>query len=90
MLSKEIWDRLTPEQQRIMQEEFTRGAIYNNQMSDQDEADAQQKLEALGMVFNEIDLVPFRQRAKAWFDNNRNITPGVYDTIMAELARIRR
>jgi hypothetical protein len=41
------------------------------------------------MVINEIDLAEFRQRSRAWFDNNRTLTPGVYDTIMAELARIR-
>jgi len=90
MMSLEVWNKLTAEQQRIMQEEFTRGARLNNERSKLDEADAQQKLEAAGMVVNEIDLTVFRQRAKAWFDNNRNLSPGVYDNIMAELARIRR
>ena len=89
ILSKAVWDKLTPEQQKIMEEEFIRGAKLNNDMNTADEAEAQKKLEALGMVFNEIDLTQFRQRAKTWFDNNKNITPGVYDTIMAELNKIR-
>jgi len=90
MLSKKIWDGLTPEQQKIMQEEFLRGAKYNNELVDKDEAEAQKKLESLGMVFNEIDLTQFRQRAKAWYDNNKSLTPGVYNVLNAELDKIRK
>jgi TRAP-type C4-dicarboxylate transport system substrate-binding protein len=90
MMSKAVWDKLTPQQQQIMQEEFTRGAKYNNELVNKDEAEAQKKLEAQGMVFNDIDLAPFRQRAKSWFDNNKQLTPGVYDVITAELSKIRK
>ena len=88
-MSKTVWDKLTPEQQQIMQEEFTRGAAYNNDLVRKLEAESQQILESRGMVFNDIDLAPFRQRAKGWFDNNKTLTPGVYDVIMAELNKIR-
>jgi TRAP-type C4-dicarboxylate transport system substrate-binding protein len=89
MMSQQVWDSLSAEHQQIIQEEFTKGAKRNNELSAQNEAEAQAQLEAAGMVINEIDLTEFRQRARAWFDNNRNLTPGVYDTIANELNRIR-
>lgn len=89
MMSKTVFDKLTPEQQKIFQEEFIRGAEYNNEMSRRDEAEAQRKLEGFGMIFNEIDLAAWRQRARAWYDNNKNLTPGIYDTMTAELNKIR-
>jgi tripartite ATP-independent transporter DctP family solute receptor len=89
MLSKAVWDKLTTEQQKIMEEEFLAGAKYNNELSDKDEASAQQKLEAQGMVFNTIDLTSLRVKSRAAFDKMSGLTPGVYDTITAELAKIR-
>ena len=89
-LSKEVWDKFTPQQQQIFQEEFTRGAVYNNDLVRKLEAESQKILESRGMVFNTIDVTPFRQKAKAWFDNNKDITPGVYNAITAELDKIRK
>jgi TRAP-type C4-dicarboxylate transport system substrate-binding protein len=89
VLSKTVWDSLSPEFQKIMQEEFTAGAIVNNKMTDDEEAVAQTQLEALGMVFNEIDLTPFRERSRAVFDKMQGVTPGIYDVLNAEITKIR-
>jgi TRAP-type C4-dicarboxylate transport system substrate-binding protein len=90
MMSKAVFDKLTPEQQKIFQEEFTAGAIRNNEMANAVEKDAEKQLKDRGMVFNEIDLTEMRVKARAAFDKFPNLTPGVYDAIVAEIAKVRK
>lgn len=89
MTSKQVWDRLTPEQQQIIQEEMTAGAKLNNEMSMKDEDNAQHKMEEAGVVFNDVDLKPFREKTKIVFEKFPDLTPGIYDQINAELEKIR-
>jgi tripartite ATP-independent transporter DctP family solute receptor len=89
MMSKKVWDSLTPEQQAVIQEEFAAGAAWNNEMSLQDEEGAKQKMMAAGVAFNDLDLQPFRDKTKVVFDKFPNLTPGVYDAIQVELKKIR-
>jgi TRAP-type C4-dicarboxylate transport system substrate-binding protein len=90
MLSTKIWnEELTAEERAIFQEEFTAGAAYNNEMvyelEDRVEAEMAQK----GMQFLPgVDLDQFRQRAKRWFDDNKGLTPGFYDKLIAEIAKV--
>jgi len=89
MTSKEAFDKLTDEQRQIIEEEFAAGAVLNNQLSTEAENGAVAKMEAEGVVFNDVDLTPFREKAKSVFDNNKTLSPGVYDRIQEELAKIR-
>lgn len=93
MMSREVWERMSPAQQAIVQEEFTAGAIRNNERSLADEAAARATLEERGMTFIDayegFDPGPFRERAAAAFDAFPNLTPGIYEAINAELEKIR-
>ncbi|MEA5012284.1 MAG: C4-dicarboxylate TRAP transporter substrate-binding protein [Angelakisella sp.] len=89
MMSNDVFKSLTPEQQQIIQEEFTAGAIYNNKLSDEVEAEAKKAMEDAGVEFIEIDTTEFKEASKKFYDTFPGLTPGVYDTMMAELEKIR-
>ncbi|MFA6808192.1 MAG: TRAP transporter substrate-binding protein DctP [Eubacteriales bacterium] len=88
MISKTVWDSLTDEEQQIMQEEFTAGAIRNNERIDVIEDEARKAMEAAGVEFTEVDTQAFRDATKVVFDNSK-FTPGFYDEMQDELAIIR-
>lgn len=89
ILSNEVWKTLTPEQQKIMEEEFAAGAIRNNERVKELEAKDRATLEAAGVKINEVNTDAFREKTKVVFDKLPNLTPGVYDRIQEELAKIR-
>lgn len=89
VMSKKIWDSLTPEQQKIMEEEFLEGAKRNNERVALQEIKDRESLGKEGVKFHEVEKDEFRTLTKKVFENNKNLTPGVYDTIQAELAKIR-
>jgi len=89
VMSKKIWDSLTPEQQKIMEEEFLEGAKRNNERVALQEIKDRENLGKEGVKFHEVEKDEFRVLTKKVFENNKNLTPGVYDTIQAELAKIR-
>lgn len=89
VLSNEIWKTLTPEQQQIMQEEFTAGAIRNNDRVKELEEKDRKMLEEAGVKFNEVDLTAFNELTGVVFTKFPEFTPGVYDRIQEELVKIR-
>jgi TRAP dicarboxylate transporter- dctP subunit len=89
VMSKKIWDSFTPEQQQIVEEEFLEGAKRNNERVAQQEIKDRESLGKEGVKFHEVEKDEFRALTKKVFENNKNLTPGVYDTIQAELTKIR-
>ena len=89
MMSADVFNTLTPEQQEIMVEEFEKGAAMNNELFAKADEDARAAMEADGIEFHEVDLAPFEEASKAYFDNMPGLSEGVYDTIMTELEAIR-
>jgi TRAP-type C4-dicarboxylate transport system substrate-binding protein len=91
MISDKIWrEQLSEEERQIIQEEFTAGAKYNNDMVYDAEAKVQAELEQKGMqFFDGVDLDQYRQRARKWFDSNKGLTPGFYDKLLAEIDKVR-
>jgi TRAP-type C4-dicarboxylate transport system substrate-binding protein len=91
MLSRKIWDEeLSAEERRIFQEEFTAGAEYNNNMVYELEARVEAEMAQKGVqFFDGVDLDQYRQRAKIWFDNNKGLTSGFYDKLIAEIEKVR-
>ncbi|HZK54883.1 MAG TPA: C4-dicarboxylate TRAP transporter substrate-binding protein [Desulfosporosinus sp.] len=89
MLSTKVWGTLSPEEQKIMEEEFLAGAIKNNERMVVVEADARKGMEAAGVKFNEVDVEAFRKATAVVFTKNDKFTPGIYDKINAELKTIR-
>ncbi|NLU10068.1 MAG: TRAP transporter substrate-binding protein DctP [Tepidanaerobacter acetatoxydans] len=89
-LSNEVWKTLTPEQQKIMEEEFAAGAIRNNEMVKEQEEQDRKMLEEAGVKFNEVDLEAFRKRAAVVFEKIPNLPDDTYEKIQEELAKIRK
>jgi TRAP-type C4-dicarboxylate transport system substrate-binding protein len=91
MLSEKIWnEELTAEERNIFQEEFTSGAAYNNDMIYELEARVEAEMTQKGMqFFDGVELDQYRQRARRWFDNNKGLTPGFYDKLIAEVEKVR-
>jgi TRAP-type C4-dicarboxylate transport system substrate-binding protein len=92
MLSTKIWEEeLTAEERAIFQEEFTNGAVYNNDMIYELEARVESEMAQKGLQFlNGVELDQYQQRAKKWFDDNTALTPGFYEKLIAEINRVRR
>ncbi len=59
VMSKAVWDRISPEDQAVILEAAQRWAENQRQMVADANAELQAKLEAKGMVFNEVDKTPF-------------------------------
>jgi TRAP-type C4-dicarboxylate transport system substrate-binding protein len=91
MLSQRIWENeLTAEERNIFQEEFTAGAAYNNELIYDLEARVETEMAQKGMQFLDgADLDQYRQRAKKWFDDNRGLSPGFYEKLIAEIEKVR-
>ncbi len=89
VLSKQVWDTLTPEQQQIMAEEFEAGAKRNNERVIAQEKVDREKLAKEGVEFHEVDKAPFRELTKKVFEEDTRLTPGVYDRIQQELENYR-
>lgn len=89
MMSADVFNSLTPEQQQIVQEEFAKGAVVNNELFVKADEEARKAMEEHGIVFHEIDPEPFKEASKAYYENMPGLTEGVYDAIMADLEKIR-
>lgn len=85
VMSKEIWDTLTPEQQQIMAEEFEAGAKRNNERVIAQEKVDRENLAKEGVEFHEVDKEAFRELTKKVFEEDTRLTPGVYDRIQGIL-----
>lgn len=62
VMSKKAWDKLTPEQQKIIAEESKKAGEYMRQTLVSEEAGLIEKLKGLGMVVTTPDLAPFKAK----------------------------
>jgi TRAP-type C4-dicarboxylate transport system substrate-binding protein len=88
-ISPQVWAKLTPEQQTIIQEEFNAGAKHNNEMTLKLETEYEQMLKDLGVKFNEIDGPAFDSVIADVFTKFPKWTPGIYEKIMLEINKVR-
>ena len=84
----DFWNSLTPEQQDILQRTAEKAGEYQNQLMVKAEEDARLRLEQAGVQFSEADVDEFRKAAEVYYtyDEFKNWTPGLYDTVKAILA----
>jgi TRAP-type C4-dicarboxylate transport system substrate-binding protein len=88
-ISTKCWDSLTPEQQKIIQEEIDLGGEDNLQATIELESEYAKKLQDLGVRFHEVDAAAFNKAAAPVYSMFDKWTPGIYDDIMVELNKIR-
>lgn len=90
-ISKKVWDDLTEEQRTILQEEFDRGSLDNLNETIRLEDEYMKELkEKHGVNFHEVDSAAFSKAIAPVFTRFDKWTPGIYDRIQEELAKIRK
>jgi len=94
LVSKKFWDRLSPAEQRMMQEAFNESRGYQRQASRAAAQKAVDELKAKGMQFNEVapaEQARMREIAKPVTDKfAASYDPAIVKLYNDELARIRK
>lgn len=94
LVSKRFWDRLSPAEQRMMQEAFNESRGYQRQASRAAAQKAVDELKAKGMQFNEVapaEQARMREIARPVTDKfAASYDPAIVKLYQDELARIRK
>ncbi len=88
-ISPKLWDKFSPEQQQIINEELAAGALSNTAELIKLDAEYTQKLEELGVKFNEVNSEEFNQLTADVYNQFPAWSEGIHGTIMKELEAIR-
>jgi tripartite ATP-independent transporter DctP family solute receptor len=92
LVSKRFWDKLSPVEQKLLQDAATEAATYQRTVSREVAGKAVGELKAKGMVFNELapaELARMRAEVKPIYDKfSASYEPAVVNTFKAELERI--
>ena len=89
-LSTEVWSKIPPQYQQIIQDEFDYEARLMIAKLKKEHADVIRQLESHGVAFNDIDRAAFEAKTIALFDGQLpGVTMQMYRDIQAELNRIR-
>ncbi|MCG9545837.1 C4-dicarboxylate TRAP transporter substrate-binding protein [Vibrio sp. Isolate33] len=88
-ISPTLWDKFTPEQQQIINEELEAGAESNTAELVKLDVEYTQKLEELGVTFNEVNSDEFNQLTADVYNQFPTWSEGIHATIMKELETIR-
>lgn len=89
-INADLFNSIPAEYQTIIQEEFTAGAkqmigeISNNYEK------TKARLEAQGNKFNEVDSAAFAKTVESVYANMKGVTPGIYQILQDELAKMPR
>jgi TRAP-type transport system periplasmic protein len=88
-ISLDVWNKIPPQYQQIIAEEFTREANHMVSLLKSQHSDVVKKLESYGVVFNQIDQEAFRQRTIPLYQTLPGLNIQMYNDINSELAKIR-
>ena len=72
-IAESVWQKLTPEQQEIVQAAATASAETDREMNKQQTSDYVANLEEAGMKINYPELAPFQEATKSVIENNTDI-----------------
>lgn len=89
-ISTEVWNDMPEEYRIIVEEEFIAGAQRMNAKMTADHSAVVAELEGYGVKFNEVDREAFNKAVAPVFETMSDLTPGIYEKIMAELAKMRQ
>jgi len=88
-ISPTVWDKLTPEQQAIVDEEFAAGALSNTENLIKLDEEYRGRLEELGVTFVEADTAAFSALTASVYTEFPAWTADIRAVIGAELDKIR-
>ncbi len=87
-INVDVFNAIPEEYQTIIEEEFTAGAKHMiSEISNNYEA-TKAKLEAQGNKFNEVDSAAFAATVTSVYENMKGVTPGIYQILQDELAKM--
>ena len=83
-----VWNEMPEKYQKIVAEEFqAAGDRMVKTINDSYDADME-TLKASGHTFNDVDVEAFAAAVKPVYDTIKGATPGMYDTLKGELAKM--
>jgi len=87
-INADVFNRIPEKYQTIIEEEFAAGAQQMiSEISNNYEA-TKARLEAKGNKFNEVDSAAFAKTVDVVYANMKGVTPGIYQTLQNELAKM--
>ena len=93
MFSKKIWDQLSADERKIVQDAVTEATPYQRQISREKEAQALDALKQRGMVINEVSAQErerMREKVKpVWEKYEKQADPALVKELQATLAKLR-
>lgn len=84
-MSQKYFDGMSPEQQKILTEEVAWGGNEATKRVAESESVWRKKLEAEGVVFNDVDVAAFAKACQVVYTQFPAWTPGLYERVQAEL-----
>ena len=88
-ISTEVWASIPEKYRTIIQDEFTKGAADMVSLLKSQHAGVVKELESYGVKFNEVDGAAFRKALAPLYVEQPGMTPGIFDSIFAELDSMR-
>ncbi|MBP5981733.1 MAG: TRAP transporter substrate-binding protein [Halomonas sp.] len=82
LMSKMMWDMLTPEQQQAVQEAADEAGEFNRQASLEADEKLRTLLEDAGVAINEVDTAPFVEATSSVYDLWREEYPELVDMVV--------
>lgn len=88
-ISIDVWNSIPVKYQKIIQEEFTKGAHEMTDLLKSKHGDVVKELESKGVKFNEVDGDAFRKALAPLYKEQEGMTPGIFDLIFKKLEEMR-
>lgn len=92
-INSDVYNSIPEEYRKVIDEEFTNGAKECRAAVEASYDATVEKLKSEGVTFNEVDAEAFAKACKPVYDDlvkNSGCTEGIYETLQAELAKIRK
>lgn len=82
LMSKAVWDTLSSEHQKVIQEAAVEAGEFNRQASLQADEDLRQEMEKAGVEFNEVEKQPFIEATASVYDLWRDKYPELVEMVI--------
>jgi tripartite ATP-independent transporter DctP family solute receptor len=93
LMSKKTWDKLSPAEQKIVQEAASESKAYERKVARDQDAKAVEQLKAAGVQFNDVspqELARFKEKAKPVIDKySKQVSETVMKDTNAAIAKVR-
>lgn len=87
-INADVFNKIPAEYQKIIAEEFAAGAVHMNTEISNNYESTKARLEAQGHKFNEVDSEAFAKTVTSVYSNMKGVTPGIYEILKGELAKM--